>query len=54
MTAYCLPFSESDNIIYIFHVIRYHVPNFLSRVSKRIDSKIFRIYISPSKVNLRS
>ena len=41
------------NVIYIFHVIRYHVPNFCSHISKRTDSKMFRIYIWPSKDILR-
>ena len=57
MKVYWLPFSntvfESFNIIDIIHVIRYHAPNFCSHVSNRTDSKIFRIYIWPSKVNLR-
>ena len=57
MAVYWLPFSnivfESFNTIYIFHVIMCYVPNFCSHVSKRTDSKIFRIYIWPSKVNLR-
>ena len=56
MTVYWFPFSnivfECFNVIYIFHVIRYHVPNFCSHLSKRTDSNMFRIYISPSKVSL--
>ena len=34
---------ENPNVIYIFHVIRCHVLNFCSHVSKRTDSKMFRI-----------
>ena len=30
-------FFENVHVIYIFHVIRYHVPNFCSHVSKNLD-----------------